>query len=221
MVYYSNVQGIWNDSCTTASITETGVYPIWVANSCTTSSVTTNGVWTTWATTSNSSGNDYYVAPHLSAEELARRKVEQEKFDRKAKQDAVKNRIKKTRAKRRGLNLLRMILTADEFNQWMLFRSVRFRGSLGGYYEVGGGPHGRLVYRLNENGTPKERICYQPSSDFIIEDQVCALILDIKCDESRVISKGNPSTFFSLHEGNRVALRRSFKDVGKKATVAA
>jgi hypothetical protein len=95
--------------------------------------------------------------------------------------------------------------------EYRRYGSVQIVGSLGGKYEVGGGTPG-MVVRLDDDWIPVQKLCYHPDSSFVTEDRVAAVILDIKCDESRVREKANKFNWAD-NEQRRAAARRMHKKV--------
>jgi len=203
---YTSISSTWCDSQTT------GDNFTWISWAATASTGYTNAVWNEWTTgtTTGSSWVTYSTSPRkLTPEE----KAKAEKAALRGKLSALKARLKELRAKReareRARNLLKELLTAAEWSEYRRYGSVQIVGSLGGKYEVGGATTG-MVTQLDENWNPVQKICYHPSTQYAVEDRVAAVILDIKCDESRVRTQGNKHSW-GTGEERRAKARRLHK----------
>jgi hypothetical protein len=150
------------------------------------------------------------VAPPPTPEQIAAREAQLAREREECLARERKRRKAKAVARRKGLRLLRLVLTAEEWREWRLSRSVSIRGSMGGLYRVWQPRDNNklhqstLVCSLNKDGVPFQKYCYHPSRDYCLEDQVAALVLDLKCDEARILKHGNVNGW-SGDEAVRVA----------------
>lgn len=124
--------------------------------------------------------------------------------------NALKLKRKQRPIVRRASELLRLVLTEKEWQEWRRYRSVQVVGSLGGKYEVGPGWSGRVV-ELDENYQPVRLICYHVTTESLpLEDEIAAIVLDIKCDESRLLQcrSGHAKSFRDEKEARKFKSRR-------------
>lgn len=185
---------------TTGTVSDAMItFASWVSAATTT---TSDAVWSNWTT--NTAVTYSSVIP-VSGNG---RSLKTEKY---YAQERKKEQIRKKRMHRNAEAMMKHLLTQDEFREWRLYKSVRITGSLGGMYEIGAGYHGKHLVKLNAKLDPECWICYQPDSTYCVQDRVAALILDIKCDESRIIKLGNKSAIKDQGVTRKIVCRRYFR----------
>ncbi len=204
--------------CYCATSTGTGTTTggdAWTTWNSTAATYLTTNIWSSWTTgtagnSTPSSGFTFspYRAPALTPEQKLEAERKQRQIDLKAK---LKERRQKRVARQRARALLKSLLTAIEWSEYQRYGSVQVVGSLGGKYEVGGGTMG-MVTQLDDDYNPIQKICYHPSTQYVVEDRVAAVILDIKCDESRVRTQGNKHSWCG-DEQRKAKARRLHKRV--------
>lgn len=181
-------------------------------------------VWRSWvndATGCDNSSNTINVDGHTHRFEggIYRPESAEEKAKRVARQtrERLKRQRLEVRAAVRAASLLKSILTAQQWNDWLRFGSVRIVGKKGiydvgagkGWGEAGRGWQG-MIYRLDHNGEPQEKLCCHPPSSYPDEDRVAAVVLALRADEDDVLRKAN-SHAWGDHEKERVRLRRAHR----------
>lgn len=127
-------------------------------------------------------------------EQEARRRLEAEQRWQRAEEDRVLAQIK-------GLELLHMLLTDEQAEQYALNGSVPVRGSDGGMYEIDtlyGGVHGNVV-QVDEHGCKLGRVCVAPRMNvgghaLPMADGWVGQLLAIKTDEALFRARGNWSS---------------------------
>jgi hypothetical protein len=127
-------------------------------------------------------------------EQEARRRLEAEQRWQRAEEDRVLAQIK-------GLELLEMLLTDEQAEQYALNGSVPVRGSDGGMYEIDtlyGGVHGNVV-QVDEHGCKLGRVCVAPRMNvgghaLPMADGWVGQLLAIKTDEALFRARGNWSS---------------------------
>jgi hypothetical protein len=122
----------------------------------------------------------------------------------------LKDIRKKRKKRKKAEKLLASILSIEQWREWKLYRSVRVRGSEGGFYEIGPGWSG-MVYSLHpETAEPLKKLCVHPSGAFCIEDRVATLALMIMTDEPKLLATAN-NHCWNENEMLRVRLRRAHR----------
>lgn len=127
-------------------------------------------------------------------EQEARRRLEAEQRRQRAEEDRVLAQIK-------GLELLHMLLTDEQAEQYALNGSVPVRGSEGGMYEIDtlyGGVHGNVI-QVDEHGCKLGRVCVAPRMNvdghaLPMADGWVGQLLAIKTDEVLFRQRGNWSS---------------------------
>lgn len=194
----TTTNGSWGDNC----------FKLWITSDSTTSATVCyrDNVWTGWTTgttTANSNITFRRQEPPAPSPEQVR----------KAQQATLKANLKKKRAERKArikaLDLLRLVLTLEEFQDYRRHGSVRVRTQRG-WYEVGGRASGKL-YRLNEQGVPTQKLCYSLHGSYCREDNVAAIVLALKLNEEQFLRETRDNQFEG-REKERVALRRFFRE---------
>jgi hypothetical protein len=203
---------IWYDwSQTTPSATTTTIWQKWAIGSsslyatATTSSITvvSTGYANIWYVWTKEGFKEGFVAcdETPSPEKLAEAAKRIEKAVEDVKAEEAKRRLAFAKARRLARQLLRMVLTKAEREEWRMFRSVRVHGSDGGYYQVWTENGQSRVCEMKKTASgdfvAEQKYCYHAPHTFCVEDQIAALILDIKCDESRIKKIGNKNTFWN------------------------
>lgn len=117
-------------------------------------------------------------------------------------QPTTKRRINQIRAKRRARDLLRSILTEEQWTDWERYQSVQIEVPSGARYEVVDG----LAYLLQGELAVK-KFCWHGVGQYNLEDRIAAFILKLRTDEETFLRQTHHNSWRE-HEQERVRLRR-------------
>lgn len=201
--------GPWNGWVATTATD--AVWRTWVVDG---AAATTDSAWTNWTagTFFAVSGGEYIArsgtvvaTPPPPPKAITRGRIFSIENYR-AEQD-------KRKARERGLDLLRWLLSPEELADLRAHESVRIRGSLGGLYEVGLN-RPSLAYKIDPTTLEpmaKLGVC-QTAKEYVDEDRVAALVLAFQTDEASACARAVVHTFDeAARERERVKLRRVFR----------
>lgn len=126
---------------------------------------------------------------------------------------AAKSRLIRTRKRRRtrenGRELLRRLVSAEQWRDFLRYKSIREIGEFA-VYEIGCGWIGH-VYEIGFDGQPKRKLCLQTgpgnSDGWCPEDRIVAILMALRTDEAGTVAKAGVHGWHT-HERERVAARR-------------
>lgn len=217
------------DTTATASFTvRDSIWTHWTTASNTitiTGSHTASGIWRSWIDSTSTAGTTIHIRDNIWTEWVGNQAGPTNVVHappQRTKIQLLKEKIvrvrKGRRVKERGLDLLRSIVTAEQWRDFRRYGSVREAGEHA-VYEVGCGWIGH-VYELDFQGNPLRKLCLQmgvgqAGKTFTKGDRIAAVLLALRHDEAGTVSMAGKHGWLP-HEKERVKARR-----GHLAVVAA
>lgn len=175
--------------------TDNAVWPMWVEGLSNTGTATTGTlVWLNWV--EDTSGR----YPITSTTTVWRE-------PNQAKGRIIQTR-KLRRCQKRGRELLRSIVSPEQWKEYRQYQSIREVGALA-IYEVGCGWMGH-VYQIGFNGEPERKLCLQMGArmnEFGNEDRIAAIILALRENEAATVARAGVH-HWGEHERERIKARR-------------
>lgn len=191
-----------------------------------------SGIWRSWIDGASTAGTTLHIRDDIWTEwvensDHTRVPLQSERVEnqagptnvvyappRKTKIEVLKEKIVRVRkgrkVKERGLDILRSIVTAEQWSDFRRYGSVREVGEHA-VYEVGCGWIGH-VYELDFQGNPLRKLCLQmgvgqAGKSFTKGDRIAAVLLALRHDEADTVSMAGKHGWLP-HEKERVKARR-------------
>ena len=189
------VWNTWTNTTYTNSTTVTGYNTIWndwITQGTASTSATLNTVWCTWmAEPTGSLQSRYQTPPQPSEEEREAR--EQERLARQARYAEIdaRHRAEAAEARQRAEELLKVILTDEQWAAYTEKKEFSVIGKSGRRYLIRHGLHGNV--KVVEDEVVVESLCIQPPTSEVddegryrevpVADALVAQVLGIRHDE--------------------------------------
>jgi hypothetical protein len=194
---------VWNTNNSTASTT-TVTYSSNVWENWNTGTTTTYGsistTWTVWVQGAVSAGANVRVvpswqAPQLSEEERARHEAERAERAKQARIKAEEAARLAEQAKDRARDLLRLLLTEEQWAAYEEAKEFVVTAASGRRYKIVHGYAGNIHLLGDDDGTD-ERLCIHPSmyidgGPLPVEDALASQVLMLTADEERFRNVAN------------------------------